>query len=175
MLYIARHGQTIWNVQNKVCGITDVELTEKGREQAKALASAVADKNINVIISSPLKRAVETSKIVSEICNIPMETDERLIEQNYGIYEGVDRKNEEFLSNKRNFAYKYPGGESMMQVAYRVYGLLDEINGKYKDKNVLIISHGGVCRIINTYFRDMTNDDFFNYRLGNGELEEYEM
>jgi len=175
MLYIARHGQTIWNVQNKVCGITDVELTEKGREQAKALASAVADKNINVIISSPLKRAVETGRIVADACNIPIEIDARLLEQNYGIYEGVDRKDEAFLNNKRNFAYKYPGGESMMQVAYRVYGLIDEIKYKYKGKNVLIISHGGVCRIINTYFSDMTNEEFFNYTLQNGELEEYEI
>ncbi len=175
MLYIARHGQTIWNEQNKVCGITDVELTDKGREQAKALALKVADKDVDVIISSPLKRAIETSTIVSEICNVPMEIDDRLVEQNYGIYEGVDRKDEAFLNNKRNFAYKYPNGESMMQVAYRVYGLLDEIKCKYKDKNVLIISHGGVCRIINTYFRDMTNEEFFNYTLKNGELEEYRL
>lgn len=175
MLYVARHGQTVWNAENKVCGITDVDLTGVGIAQAKELAAVVATKNVSLIISSPLKRTVETSKIVSEICNISMETDERLIEQNYGIYEGVDRKNEEFLSNKRNFAFKYPDGESMMQVAYRVYGLLDEIKGKYKDKNVLLISHGGVCRIINTYFKDMTNEEFFNYRLGNGELEEYEM
>lgn len=175
MLYVARHGQTVWNAENKVCGITDVALTELGMAQAKELAAVVATKNVSLIISSPLKRAVETSKIVSNICNIPMETDERLIEQNYGIYEGVDRKNNDFLSNKRNFAFKYPGGESMMQVAYRVYGLLDEVKSKYKKENVLIISHGGVCRIINTYFKDMTNEEFFNYRLGNGELEEYEM
>ena len=175
MLYMARHGQTVWNAQNKVCGITDVDLTEKGREQAKSLALAVADKNIDVIISSPLKRAVETSGIVSEMCSIPVEIDDRLIEQNYGIYEGVDRKDENFLNNKRNFAYKYPGGESMMQVAYRVYGLNDEIKCKYKGKNVLLVSHGGVCRVINTYFRNMTNEEFFNYTLYNGELETYEI
>lgn len=63
----------------------------------------------------------------------------------------------------------------MMQVAYRIYGLIDEIKIKYKEMNVLIISHGGVCRIINTYFRDMTNDEFFNYTLKNGNMEEYEM
>lgn len=173
MLYVARHGQTIWNAQNKVCGITDVELTALGREQAKALAAVVAGRNIDVIISSPLKRAVETSKIVSDLCNIPVLVDERLIEQNYGIYEGVDRKDESFLNNKRNFAYKYPNGESMMQVAYRIYGFIDEIKSKYKNNNVLIISHGGVCRIINTYFKDMTNEAFFHYRLENGEVEEY--
>ncbi len=175
MLYVARHGQTVWNAQNKVCGITDVELTEIGKEQARTLAYEVQGKNINLIISSPLTRAVETSKIVSEICNIPFETDERLIEQNYGIYEGVDRKDEAFLDNKRCFAFKYPNGESMMQVAYRIYELMDEIKNKYSKKNVLIISHGGVCRIINTYFCDMTNDEFFNYTLPNAKLEMYEL
>ena len=175
MLYVARHGQTVWNAQNKVCGITDVNLTEKGLEQAKSLALSVKSKKIDIVISSPLTRAVETSKIVSDMLGIPFEVDDRLIEQNYGIYEGVDRKNEEFLANKRNFAYKYPDGESMMQVAYRIYGLLDEMKDKYEDQNVLLISHGGVCRIINTYFHDMTNDEFFNYTLENGHLEEYEI
>ena len=62
----------------------------------------------------------------------------------------------------------------MMQVACRIYGLMDEIKSKYGDKNVLIISHGGVCRIINTYFKDMTNDEFFKYTLENAKLEKYE-
>ena len=175
MLYVARHGQTVWNAQNKVCGVTDVDLTEKGIEQAKALAYLVESQNINLILSSPLRRAVDTSKIIANICNIPIEIDQRLIEQNYGIYEGVDRKNEAFLNNKRNFAYKYPNGESMLQVAYRVYGLIDDIRYKYPKDNILIISHGGVCRIINTYFKDMTNEEFFNYTLKNGTLEKYEL
>lgn len=175
MLYVARHGETLWNAQNKVCGITDVDLTEKGIKQAEILAYEVKEKDIDFIISSPLKRAVETSNIISEICNIPVKTDVRLIEQAYGIYEGVDRKNDDFLNNKKCFAYRYPNGESMMQVAYRIYGLIDEIKCEYKDKNILIISHGGVCRIINTYFKDMTNDEFFNYTIENAKLNEYEI
>ena len=57
MLYVARHGQTVWNAQNKVCGITDVDLTEKGIEQAKTLAYLVESQNISLILSSPLRRA----------------------------------------------------------------------------------------------------------------------
>ena len=174
-LFVARHGQTTWNVQNKVCGITDVELTEKGIEQAKRLADIVKNHNIDIIISSPLKRAVETSRIVADKNNITLQIEELLIEQNYGIYEGVDRKNDNFLANKRNFAYRYPNGESMMQVAYRIYGLINKIKEQYQRKNILIISHGGICRIIRTYFIDMSNDEFFNYTLENGKLEEYEL
>lgn len=174
-IFVARHGQTFWNAQNKVCGVTDVEITEKGIEQARKLSDIVQDYNIDVVLSSPLKRAVETGKIVADKNNLPLQIEELLIEQDYGIYEGVNRKNDCFLANKRNFAYKYPGGESMLQVAYRIYGLIDKLKEQYRGKNILIISHGGVCRIIRTYFQDMTNDEFFNYTLENGKLEEYEL
>lgn len=174
-LYVARHGQTVWNAANRVCGITDVELTEKGIEQAQELAKLVSEAKVDMILTSPLVRAMDTGKIVSEYCNIPMMVDNRLIEQNYGIYEGVDRTNEEFLANKRNFAYRYPNGESMMQVAYRIYGLLEDIKEKYSGKDVLLISHGGVCRIVETYFNDMTNEEFFNYTLENAQLKIYEL
>lgn len=118
-----------------------------------------------MIITSPLKRAVETGKIVAAKMNVPLYREVLLIEQNYGIYEGVDRKEPQFLNNKRNFAYRYPGGESMMQVAYRIYGFIDKIKEEYSEKKILLISHGGVCRIIRTYFTDMTNEEFFHYTL----------
>lgn len=174
-IYVARHGQTEWNKDNKVCGRTDISLTNIGIEQAKNLAQKLSSQNIDVIISSPLKRAVQTSEIISKTCNAPIVIDKRLIEQNYGIYEGVDRKMENFLKNKKNFAYSYPKGESMLRVASRVYPLIDELKDKYVDKNILILSHGGVCRIINTYFCNMTNDEFYNYTLPNAEYEEYDV
>lgn len=174
-LYVTRHGETSWNVRNKVCGTTDVELTEKGREQARKLAETVNSRHIDIIISSPLKRAVETSRIIGQGREIPIRLDQRLTEQDYGVYEGVDRQDERFLANKRNFAYRYPGGESMMQVAHRTYGLIEELKEQCPDKTILLVCHGGVCRVINTYFRDMTNDEFFRYSLGNCMLEEYEL
>lgn len=174
-LYVARHGQTVWNAQNKVCGATDISLTDKGKEQAEKLAISVKNLDIDLILSSPLKRALQTSKIIADKNNISIQTDARLTEQNYGIYEGVDRKNPDFLANKRNFAYRYPEGESMMQVAYRIYSLLEEISADYKGKNILIVSHGGVCRIIRTFFKNMTNDEFFHYTPENASLEEYEL
>ena len=61
----------------------------------------------------------------------------------------------------------------MMQVAYRTYGLIEEVKKKYAGKDVLLVCHGGVARVINTYFRDMTNDEFFNYSMENASFEEY--
>lgn len=174
-ILVARHGETLWNEENKICGITDIELTSKGIKQAKEIAQKIKGLDIDLIISSPMNRTLQTSKLISDICNLQYITDDRLIEQDYGIYEGCSRKNSEFLNNKKNFAYKYPNGESMLQVACRVYNLIEELSKKYNDKNILIITHGGICRIINTYFNNMTNDEFFNYTVGNGMINEYEL
>ena len=174
-LYVTRHGETTWNALNKVCGLTDVPLTENGIAQAKALGEKLANEKIDVILASPLSRAQITASYVAERCSLPVITEDRLIEQIYGIYEGVDRYHEGFLSNKRCFAFRYPGGESMMDVAARTYTLIEEIREKYAGKNVLFVCHGGVCRVIKTYFCDMTNDEFFYYGQSNCGYEVYEL
>ena len=90
-VYVARHGQTEWNAQNRICGRTDVELTEEGRRQAEELADSLTGRGVDVILGSPMKRAIETARAVSRRCGVPVEVDKRLIEQDYGIYEGADR------------------------------------------------------------------------------------
>lgn len=172
-LFAARHGETLWNVQNKVCGRTDLPLTDNGVAQAEKLAQKAKEYDIDLIIVSPMLRAKQTAAEVAKVCDIPVLVDERLIEQNYGIFEGVDRKNPGFLANKLHFAYRYPGGESMMDVAHRVYGLLEAIKQEHDGKNVLLVCHGGVCRVIRTYFEDMTNEEYFHYSEENGAIREY--
>lgn len=170
-IYITRHGETPWNVVNKICGRTDVPLTDKGLEQARKLADRAGDRGIDLIIASPMVRAMTTARILSEAWDVPVISDSRLVEQDYGVYEGRDRSDPGFLANKRHFAYRYPGGESMMQMALRVYGLLEELKESHPDKTLLLVCHGGVCRIINSYFRDMTNEEFFSYYIDNCALE----
>ena len=174
-LFVARHGQTVWNSLDKISGITDVDLTGQGREQARELARQMEGKEIDIIIASPLKRAIDTANIVAEICHVDVVIDDRLIEQNYGIYEGLSPKTPEFLDNKKMFAYKYPEGESMMQVAHRAYGLIEDIKEKYRGKNVMFVTHGGVCRVIHTYFYDLTNDEYFHYVTKNCMVREYDL
>ena len=174
-LLVARHGQTQWNAENKVCGRTDLPLTELGIQQAQNLADILGKDTVDIILSSPLERAYHMSRIISAACGAEVLTDYRRIEQNYGIYEGVDRKDPGFLENKRHFAWKYPGGESMMQLAHRVYGLLDELRERYDGKTVLLVCHGGVCRVIHTYFADMTNEEYFRYSPDNASVMTYSL
>ena len=174
-LYVARHGQTDWNVENKVCGSTNRPLTEQGKEQAKALAEKMKDKNIDVIIASPMLRAMQTAGAVSLATGIPVIMDERLREHDYGEFEGFDRSRDEYWQQKYLFATKFPKGESVLQLAHRVYSLLEDVKKAYPDKTVLLVCHGGVSRMIKTYFDDMTNDEFFHYSPENAFVAEYEM
>ena len=174
-IYVARHGQTEWNALNKTCGTTDLPLNEIGLQQPEELADKVEDLGINLIIASTLIRARQTAEAVSRRIGVPVLTDPRIVEQNYGIYEGKDRKDPGFLENKRHFAYRYPGGESMLDVAYRIFGFLKDLKKKYPDKTVLIVCHGGVCRLFRAYFEDMTNDEYYHYSEPNGAVREYEL
>ena len=173
-IYIARHGQTEWNERDLIIGRTDLPLTDKGRQQAAELAKLVRSTNISKIICSPLHRALETAQIVGAECHKPVETDSRLIELDYGDYEGTSKHQPDFINYRRNPACHYPHGESQFQAAVRVYALLDDIISHYANDNILLVTHNGICRIIATYFRDMSCDDLYGYSLNNGELERYE-
>ena len=92
-LYFVRHGQTIWNVENKICGATDIALTEFGHEQAVETGRKIAEEGIKAdeILYSPLIRAAETARYISEITGIPRRVEPRLIEQNFGKWESTPR------------------------------------------------------------------------------------
>ena len=84
--YFVRHGQTIWNVENKICGATDIALTKKGHEQAMQTGEKIlADKlEADEILYSPLMRAADTAKHIAKITGIPARMEPRLKEQKFG-------------------------------------------------------------------------------------------
>ena len=110
--YFTRHGQTVWNVENKICGATDIELTELGHEQAMELGRKIKEEGVKIdeILYSPLVRAKETARHISEVTGIPMREEMRLKEQNFGKYESTPRNGEEFKKAKQNFINHFEGG-----------------------------------------------------------------
>ena len=104
-LYFVRHGQSQWNVENKICGATDIPLTDEGRAQARMTAENIIAQKIKAdrILYSPLSRAKETALIISEMTGLPAEEEPRLFEQNFGKYEGTARNGEEFKEAKKQF------------------------------------------------------------------------
>ena len=172
-LYFTRHGQTFWNVENKICGATDIGLTEFGHKQAIACGKAILDAQlpIDLILYSPLIRAKDTAMHISEITGIKAIEERRLKEQHFGKFESTPRDGHEFYLAKKQFCYDFDGGESMMQMAYRIYGLLDEL--KESEKTYLLVAHTGIARIVASYFHNMTNDEFAKAGIKNCEVVTY--
>lgn len=175
ILYVARHGQTQWNLEYKVCGSTDLPLTEEGLRQADVLAEKVVQVKPDVIISSTMIRAMQTAQASCNACGLELITDNRIVEQDFGTYEGIGRFDPEFKTKRRNFAYVFPQGESMMRMGHRVYSFLDDIREKYADKTVVVVCHGSVARMMRTYFISMENEEYFGYLPENAELVKYEI
>lgn len=174
-LCIARHGETAWNVENRVSGRTDIPLTQRGLEQARALAENARGKGIEIILASPLLRARQTAQAVSDAIGVPVEIDERLIELDFGIFEGGSRFDPDFQYTRAQMPTRYPGGESAFDLAHRVYSLLEDVKGKYDGRTVLLVCHGGVCRMVRSYFEDLTNEEYGSYHAPNAQLVEYEL
>ncbi len=173
-IYFARHGETVWNVENKICGMTDSPLTEKGRQQARELGQKVKESGVHIdeILYSPLSRAVDTAKAVAEATGLPARCEPRLREQCFGKYEGTPRDGAEFRISKTHFADRYDGGESMMQLAQRIYNLLDELR-QDENKTYLLVAHNGIARVVESYFHDMTNEEYSAAGIKNCELVKY--
>ncbi len=174
--YFTRHGQTIWNVENKICGATDIALTELGHRQAEELGERIKRENIHIdeILYSPLVRAADTAKHISKVTGIPCREEIRLKEQNFGKYESTARDGKEFAVAKMNFVYDFDGGETMMHLCQRIYNLIDDIKNDDSGKIYLLVAHNGISRIVESYFNNMTNEEFSAFGIKNCELRRYD-
>ena len=175
IIYSARHGETEFNVQFCLCGRLDIPLTEKGVQQAHTLAESLVGKGIEIIYCSDLSRAVVTAEIVGEKLGLTPVPDARLRETDFGAMECRKRNDPEYLRRSQSFAERFPEGESILQSAHRVYGFLDEIIEKHRGKTILLVSHGWTNKMIASYFRDMTNEEFGGFVLPNCEFARYEI
>lgn len=174
--YFVRHGQTVWNVENKICGATDIELTELGHQQAIDTGKKIMEEGIKAdeILYSPLIRAAETARHISEITGIPARMEQRLIEQNFGKWESTPRDGADFKKAKEFFACSHEGGESTLRLAQRIYNLLDDIKAEADSKTYILVAHNGIARVVQSYFTDMTNEEYAAYGVKNCEVVRYD-
>ncbi len=172
-IYFVRHGQTVWNVENKICGKSDSPLTEKGHAQAVETGKKILEMGIkaDMILCSPLSRARDTAQHISEVTGIPMREEPRLIEQNFGNYEATARNGMEFQEAKKQFLNRYGDGESMFQLAQRIYNLLDDLKADGGD--YILVAHNGIARVVNSYFYEMTNDEYAAFGIRNCDIRKY--
>ena len=158
-------------MEDKICGVTDSPLTEKGHLQAIETGEAILAAGIHadMILHSPLRRAAATAQHISEMTGLPRREEPRLIEQAFGIWEGSSpRSSVEFFRAKLNFINSFGGGESMFRVAQRIYNLLDEL--KEDEHTCILVAHNGIARFVKSYFQDMSNEEFAAFGVKNGEI-----
>lgn len=140
-LYLMRHGETLFNTQEKMQGWCDSPLTEKGKAQArKAREEFFADKEIDFAYCSSLERAVDTLELVTDL---PYQRIKGLKELNFGRQEGQPINLQP--KDKRTF-YKEFGGETIEEALERIYAALVEIMEKEDHDRVLCVSHGGILK-----------------------------
>ena len=177
-LYFTRHGQTIWNVENKICGATDIALTDLGHQQAEALGERIREQRLQIdeILCSPLMRAKDTAEHISQVTGIPMRVETRLKEQNFGTYESAGCNDPRFLAAKSQFVNSFGTGESMLRLCQRIYNLLDELKAETDatGKTYLLVAHNGIARAVHSYFYDMTNEEYAESGMDNCQLREYD-
>lgn len=154
MIYLARHGQTAYNLEGRFQGWGDVPLDETGREQARQLALAVAAVEPVTLISSNIVRALETATIVSELIGLEPQIDPRFAETETG--EWTDRSFADVAAQdpeaftafvELRADWGFPGGESFATQAARVAAGLDDWRARSETGATVIICHGNVIRL----------------------------
>lgn len=148
IFFLVRHGESECNVKSIANCLPEkrkYHLTEEGEKQIEKIAKTLKKKKIDAIISSPMQRTKETAEIISEATGIPVVYDERLQEAGLGVFNG--RPFQEFRA-------KYPNPhmrivpdpadkvESFIEMRNRLKSFLDDIQGKYTGKKMVVVSHG---------------------------------
>lgn len=158
--YIIRHGETEWNTQGRMQGHMDSPLTEEGIRQAYARSQSLKDVDFVDAFSSDLFRAQRTAEILAADHNLVVKTNQLLRERCFGSYEGetVQKYQEELrellearesLTEEEQFKYKLKEDiESDEEVVTRMLTFLRETAVAYPGKNVLVVAHGGIMRIL---------------------------
>ena len=178
-LYVTRHGETEWNAKHIISGLAEIPLSEKGRLQAASLAARLAERQndyrIKHILVSPLGRARETASYIEKALGIDAVVEERLHEIDFGAFEHTSTQGAEFLAIKANPYKRFPGGESLLYAAYRVYGAIEDARTRFAPDNILFVCHGMLSVLISTYFQDYeTIEEFTNSGFENCGLQAYE-
>jgi len=154
-IYIARHGETAWNVEGKIQGRSDPDLTPNGVAQSLALLEQLKDRPILAIYTSTLQRSIRTAQPIAKFLNLPIQKQPELDEIAFGIMEGVQVSslNEELKKEwerfkEDRFAYHIPGAENFTDVANRLRPFKEKILRDHAGQEILVIGHMIVNRFL---------------------------
>lgn len=175
-LYVIRHGETNVNIENRINSLNDSKLNETGISQAKMVGEKIKIIDYDLIICSPLTRTKQTANLLN-YKNAPILYDDRLLERDAGVFtersvDEIDTDDWWNLNPKEN----YYDAESVKHVIDRIFEFLEYIKNNYKDKNIILVTHGGVSKAINCYFHGIPEDgNLEKYKHKNCEIQEFDL
>lgn len=176
---VLRHGESEWNKLNKFTGLTDVELSEQGKKEARLAGDLLKDCHFDFIYSSQLERTIHTANIIAKVQNNPVQLKPRheFAERDYGNITGKDKTElmdefgkEQIMVWRRSFYQGPPGGESLYTVTQRVGRGYDEHIKSVVDagKNVLLVGHGNSLRALFVHLGIKDEKTIESFEIGTG-------
>jgi len=173
-LFLVRHAESEWNPVGRYQGLLDPELSERGRIQAKLLASAFEKEKIDVIYSSPLKRTYQTATEIASKHNLEVIKEKRIIEIDHGVWSGmlVDEVKEKYPEDFRRWLeephkVKFEGGESLEEVHERVREFLKFVKENHQNQTVVAVSHTVPIRAMLCALLDIDLSKFWAFGCDN--------
>lgn len=185
-LVLIRHGESVWNAKGLWTGLTDVPLTNKGREQGRQIAQIIKNIKFDLAFTSPLVRAKQTLEEIIKVLGVSFRIieDPALNERDYGQFTGQNKWDikkqlgeENFLKIRRSFDYPIAGGETLKDVYDRVvpYYLKNILPNLQRRKNVLMVAHGNSLRALIKYLENIEDQQIPYLELAIGAVYIYQM
>lgn len=172
-VYVIRHGMTDWNTKKLLQGRSDIPLNETGRKEALLVKSKINISNIDLVYSSPLKRAYETAKII--VGSKEIKKSDLLLERSFGLLEGSKIDLDALSKYWDYFANASDNDvEPLKDVIKRAHEF-KKILLKSKEKSVLVVTHGAFMKCLDQVLKDSSDYDFSLLRPKNTEIYEYEI
>src|SRR5258705_3723000 len=154
-VFMVRHGATVLSAEDRFAGVTNVELSDEGREQALRLSERLSAEKISAVYASPLGRTVETARILAAPHKLPVQTCDGFREISHGHWEGMKRREveENFPKEmdeweKDPYTFAPAGGESGLAVTARALPALIGLVRQHPGENILIVSHKATIRLL---------------------------
>jgi 2,3-bisphosphoglycerate-dependent phosphoglycerate mutase len=179
-LILLRHGQSQWNLENRFTGWVDVPLSAKGEEEARAAGEKLRGRRIDLLYTSPLKRAIDTATIALDAAGIapPLTVrDAALNERMYGDLQGLNKAeaaarwgDAQVKLWRRSYDVRPPGGESLADTAARVLPYWDAhiLPDLRAGKNVLVVAHGNSLRALVMHLDGLSREQVLELEIPTG-------
>ncbi|MDG4651255.1 2,3-bisphosphoglycerate-dependent phosphoglycerate mutase [Chryseobacterium arthrosphaerae] len=179
-LFLVRHGQSLWNLENRFTGWQDIDITEVGIEEARKAGIALKKERIDIAFTSALIRAQHTLNLILEETgntHIPVVTDKALNERSYGNLEGLNKAetalkygDEQVHTWRRSYDVVPPGGESLKDTYNRVIPYFEAqiVPPLRQGKNVLVVAHGNSLRALIMYLEHLSPEEILEREIATG-------